>query len=122
MKLSFHILLSFAILLCTPFLAKAGNINGIKIDIKLKHKFPAPPGRCPIPINFPIDLYLNSDNTITVEAPEHLEGCVYLYNFDNVLEDYSEVLNTTLTPTSSGYHIIFIEGNNWTGESTILIP
>ena len=73
------------------------------------------------PINLPINITCDdATGVLTVSAPEDMEGRVYVYNVDGTLEGSSQTLNATFTLTSSGMHIVAIEGDSWIGEAKII--
>ena len=104
----------------SPITISAGD-KPIPIVIKKKKPAPIGNGIGYAPINLPIEVtFDDATGVLTVSAPEDMEGRVYVYNVDGTLEGSSKTLNATFTLTSSGMHIVAIEGDSWIGEAKII--
>ncbi len=90
----------------TEFKKKSGTIgNGI--------------GRAPINLSIEVS-FDDTTGVLTVQAPEDMEGCVYVYNINGGLEASSDHLNATLTLPPSGMHIVSLQGDSWIGEGRFI--
>ncbi len=73
------------------------------------------------PMHLPIEvIFDDATGVLSVQAPEDMEGCVYVYNINGGLEASSDHLNTTLTLPSSGMHIVSLQGDSWIGEGRFI--
>ena len=73
------------------------------------------------PMHLPIEVTYDTDSrTIRVVGDESIDAEVYVYNSVGEIEDYSISLNTTLSTSTSGIHIIYIQGEMWYAEGKVL--
>ncbi|MDE5842339.1 MAG: hypothetical protein K2H35_01220 [Muribaculaceae bacterium] len=73
------------------------------------------------PMKLPINvLFDDASGILTVSAPEDMEGIVYVYTEDGRLEASSNRLNCSLQLSSSGLHILSLQGENWIGEAKFI--
>ena len=74
------------------------------------------------PMRLPVEVtFDDATGVLTVQAPEELEGCVFVYNINGTTEASSDHLNATFTLTSPGIHIVSIQGEDWIGEGRFIL-
>ena len=74
------------------------------------------------PMHLPIEVTYDTDaQTIKIVGDESIDAEVFIYNSVGDVVDYSVYLNTTLSISTSGIHIIYIQGDGWYAEGKILV-
>lgn len=92
-------------------------------DIKLEiAQYNGTSGHHRAPMSIKIEAFYNADNKIIeVSCDGEVEGKVFLYLNENIIE-YDSNLNTSLPiPSTSGLYRIEIIGDNWIAYGTILL-
>ena len=73
-----------------------------------------------VPMRMPIDVVYDTDTyKIEINGNTSIDAEVFLYNEDDIIEDYSSSLNTNFVVPASGIYIIRIEGDGWYAEGEI---
>lgn len=96
--------------------------QGVFMEINLRNKPDAYTKVNRSPLRISLDVVFETETkliTITGNEPDEVE--VFLYNTYNEIEDYSTLLNTNLSVSTSGLHRILIECSEWSAEGVIEI-
>lgn len=71
-------------------------------------------------MRIPVEVFYDSDTRVVeVVGSESIEAEVFLYNANNMLENYSPALNAEFNVVAPGEYIVFIQSDNWSATGSI---